>query len=282
MLRVGVIGAAGRMGSTVCKAVAADPDLRLVAGVDSSAAGERLAEVSGILASPTGEPVADETDGALVLSRIEAMDPSDIDVAVDFTRAASAVDSLRWCASHGVHAVSGTTGLTADDLVSLERAFSEPGGPGAVWAPNFAIGAVLMMRLVEIVAPYFDSVEIIEMHHDKKQDAPSGTATETARMLTAARAASNKEPWPPDPTRDQILPGARGAAGEGGVRIHSVRLPGLVAHQEVLFGAAGQTLAVRHDAYDRVSFMPGVLTAIKVVPDRPGFTIGLAALLGLP
>ena len=143
-------------------------------------------------------------------------------------------------------------------------------------AANFAIGAVLMMRFAELAAPYFDSVEVIELHHDNKIDAPSGTATETVRRMAAA-----SDTWAPDPTLTEVLPGARGGVGPGGIHVHSVRLRGLVAHQEVLFGTAGQQLTIRHDSFDRVSFMPGVVLAAKRVANHPGLTIGLEPLLGL-
>jgi 4-hydroxy-tetrahydrodipicolinate reductase len=287
MLRVGVIGAAGRMGSTVCRHVEADPELSLVAAVDPSAAGRPLAEVAGT--SSAGEAVG----GDLVVGGgLEVLVEARADVAVDFTRAPVALEALCWCAGHGISAVSGTSGLSSADLARLREAFGphvpadpqDPGdaqGPGCIWVPNFAIGAVLMMRLAEIAAPYLDSVEVIELHHDQKRDAPSGTAVETARLLARARTDAGRPPWPADPTRDMVIEGARGASGAGGVRIHSVRLPGLVAHQEILFGAAGQTLAIRHDSYDRSSFMPGVMLAVKAVGGRPGLTVGLAPVLGL-
>jgi 4-hydroxy-tetrahydrodipicolinate reductase len=288
MLRVGVIGAAGRMGATVCRHVEADPELSLVAAVDPSAAGRLLTEVAGTGGEPEGR-------GPVVGEGLEGLAEARVDVAVDFTRAAVALEALCWCAANGISAVSGTSGLSSADLERLREAFESPGAadsqgaagspgvrrPGCIWVPNFAIGAVLMMRLAEIAAPYLDSVEVIELHHDQKRDAPSGTAVETARLLARARADAGRPPWPADPTRDAVIEGARGASGEGGVRIHSVRLPGLVAHQEILFGAAGQTLSIRHDSYDRSSFMPGVLLAVKAVGDRPGLTVGLAPVLGL-
>jgi len=150
-----------------------------------------------------------------------------------------------------------------------------------VVAPNFAIGAVLLMRFCELAAPHMDGVEVIELHHDAKRDAPSGTARQTAAGIAAARARAGSAPLPPDPTTEHILPGARGGEGPGGIRIHSVRLPGLIAHEEVIFGAPGQSLTIRHDSYDRSSFMPGVLLAVRAVPERPGLTVGLEALLEL-
>jgi 4-hydroxy-tetrahydrodipicolinate reductase len=154
-------------------------------------------------------------------------------------------------------------------------------GPNCIWAPNFAIGAVLMMKMAEIAAPCVEGAEIIELHHDKKVDAPSGTSIETARMIAAARAAAGAGALSVDPTKRETIAGTRGGVGEDSIRIHSVRLPGLVAHQEVIFGFLGQSLSIRHDSYDRTSFMPGVLAAVNAVPARPGLTIGLASVLGL-
>ena len=189
------------------------------------------------------------------------------------------VDAARknteWCAEHGVHAVVGTTGFSEADLADLTKRF-EASGANAVIAPNFAIGAVLMMRFAELAAPYFETAEVIELHHDQKVDAPSGTA-----MLTAKRMAEASSDWIEDPTEKLIVEGARGAAGPGGIRVHSLRLRGLVAHQEVVLGTTGQSLTIRHDSYDRTSFMPGVLLAVRGVRERPGLTVGLDALLGL-
>jgi 4-hydroxy-tetrahydrodipicolinate reductase len=263
MTRVAVFGAGGRMGSTVCQAVAEAPDLELVGAVDPPHDGVPL-EQFGL----TGSDLS-------IVGDMMALRGTDIDVAVDFTDAIAARMNLRWCGMNGIHAVVGTTGLSSDDLADLAGLFV-PGRCNAVVAPNFAIGAVLMMRLAELAAPHFDSAEIIELHHDGKVDAPSGTA-----LLTAERIARASETWAEDPTQKMVLEGARGGAGAGGIRIHSVRLRGLVAHQEVLFGTAGQSLSIRHDSYDRTSFMPGVLLAIRQVADRPGLTVGLDALLGI-
>jgi len=164
-------------------------------------------------------------------------------------------------------------------LTELAAAF-DASAANCVVAANFAIGAVLMMRLAELAAPFVDGVEIVELHHDAKSDAPSGTALTTAQRLAAARSGSGAAPWPEDRTTAAVVPGARGAVGPGGIHIHSVRLPGLVAHQEVILGAPGQSLSLRHDAYNRSSFMPGVLLAVKEVAGRPGMTTGLDALLG--
>jgi 4-hydroxy-tetrahydrodipicolinate reductase len=198
------------------------------------------------------------------------------EVAVDFTVIEAARENLGWCADHGVHVVVGTSGFEAVEVEALTRRF-ESSSANAVIAPNFAIGAVLMMRFAEMAAPYFDSAEIIELHHDGKVDAPSGTAIATAERMAAA-----SDTWAPDPTTELMLEGARGARGPAGIPIHSVRLRGLVAHQEVLLGKNGQSLVIRHDSYDRTScFMPGVMLAIRRVHERPGLTFGLDQLLGL-
>jgi 4-hydroxy-tetrahydrodipicolinate reductase len=170
--------------------------------------------------------------------------------------------------------VVGTTGLGAADIDQLRALFVD--GVNCVVAPNFAIGAVLMVRFAELAAPWFETAEVIELHHDGKIDAPSGTA-----VLTAERMAAASADWAADPTRTEVLPGARGGEGPAGIRVHAVRLRGLVAHQEVLLGTTGQSLSIRHDSYDRSSFMPGVLLAVKSVAHRPGVTVGLDALLGL-
>ena len=261
-IRVGVFGAGGRMGSTVCRAVVSDPDLQLVAAVDPFHSGIDLrgvtgADLKGLQVSPDAESLA----------RAEA------EVAIDFTNIEAARTNLDWCAANGVHAVVGTTGFTATDYEELATRFTRS---NCVIAPNFAIGAVLMMRFAELASPYFETAEIIELHHDQKVDAPSGTA-----MLTAERMAGRSSEWGEDPTTKEVVVGARGGAAPGGIRIHSVRLRGLVAHQEVLLGTAGQSLSIRHDSYDRASFMPGVMLAVKTVASHPGVTVGLDALLDI-
>lgn len=260
-LRVGVFGAGGRMGSAVCAAVAADPDLELVAAADPHHDGLDLRQVTGLDLH------------LFVLADAQALAHAEPDVVVDFTHLDAARQNMAWAAANGVHAVVGTTGFTDDDLQDVAAEFT---ASNCVIAPNFAIGAILMMRFAEMAAPWFDSAEIIELHHNEKVDAPSGTA-----MLTLERMAAASSNWLADPTRTEVLPGARGAADRTGIHVHSLRLRGLVAHQEVLLGATGQTLSIRHDSYDRSSFMPGVLLAIKQVPERPGLTVGLDALLGL-
>lgn len=255
------------MGREVCRAVSEDPALELVAAVDPRMTGLDLRQVVG--ADVAGIDVAPDI-GALGRARA--------DVAVDFTVADAALSTMRWCAANGVHCVVGTTGIPATEAHALEALFASSSAH-CIMAANFAIGAVLMMRLAELAAPYMDGVEIIELHHDGKLDAPSGTALRTAERLERARAETDRDPWPPDRTTAEIVPGARGGAGPGGIRLHSVRLPGLVAHQEVVFSALGQSLTLRHDAYDRSAFMPGVLLAVKSVGTRPGMTIGLDQLL---
>lgn len=263
MIRVGVFGAGGRMGSTVCQAVIDDEELELVAAVDPHHAGIDLDQL-GLHGT-----------GLQVASGPPALAHAGAEVAVDFTVLDAARENLEWCAEHGVHAVVGTTGFTADDLDALSKRFAETEA-NALIAPNFAIGAVLMMRLAELAAPFFDTAEVIELHHDKKVDAPSGTA-----MMTVQRMVDSSSEWAEDPTKTVVAEGARGGIGPGGIRVHSLRLRGLVAHHEVLLGTTGQSLTIRHDSYDRTSFMPGVLLAIRRVRERPGLTVGLDALLEL-
>ncbi|MBM7075817.1 4-hydroxy-tetrahydrodipicolinate reductase [Micromonospora humida] len=242
-VRVGVLGARGRMGAEVCRAVDGADDLALVAAVDQG----------------------DELSAA-----------ASAEVVVDFTTPDAVMDNLRWCIERGVHAVVGTTGFTGQRLEQVRGWLADRPDVGVVIAPNFGIGAVLMMQFAARAARHFESVEIIEQHHPRKLDAPSGTATHTARLVAQARAEAGLGPTP-DATRDEV-PGARGADIDG-VRVHAVRATGLVAHQEVLFGTLGETLTIRHDSYDRVSFMPGVLLAVRAVRQRPGLTVGLDALL---
>lgn len=263
--RVGVFGAGGRMGVAVCHAVCADPDLELVAAVDPSFAGIDIGEVTGV--TGCSFEVVGAPDG-LLGSRVE--------VAIDFTRIEAARENLEFCAANGIHSVVGTSGFTEADHEEIRALFDNGKGAHCVIAPNFAIGAVLMMRFAELAAPFFDTAEIIELHHDGKVDAPSGTAVATAERM--AQASSN---WAPDPTEKHTIAGARGAKGPAGIPIHSVRLRGIVAHQEVILGTAGQTLSLRHDSFDRSSFMPGVVLATKRIASVPGLTIGLDAILGL-
>jgi 4-hydroxy-tetrahydrodipicolinate reductase len=252
-----VCGAAGRMGRMVCGAVAATPDLEVVAAVDPSNAGGTVGDV----------PIAGE---------LRAFADAGCEVVVDFTVAEAARRTLPWLAMHGIHAVVGTTGLTDDDLEDLRHAFTKDGPANCVVAANFAISAVLMMRFAELAAPWFDTAEIIEFHHDQKPDAPSGTA-----MATAARMAAASQEWAADPTTTVVAPGARGGVGPGDIHVHAVRMRGMVAHQEVILGSLGQTLTIRQDSYDRESFMPGVILACRHVAEHPGLTVGLEPLLNL-
>jgi 4-hydroxy-tetrahydrodipicolinate reductase len=261
-IRVGVFGAGGRMGATVCQAVASDPELELVAAVDPLHAGIDLRKVAKV-----------ESPDLQVASSAEEFIRQGVEVAVDFTVIEAARHNLEFLAANGIHGVVGTTGFTPEDYDHLRSMFTKS---NCLVAPNFAIGAVLMMRFAEIAAPFFETAEIIEMHHDQKVDAPSGTA-----MMTAQRMAAASDEWAPDPTTDMVLPGARGGRGPSDIPLHSVRLRGVVAHQEVLLGTTGQSLSIRHDSYDRGSFMPGVLLGVKRIADVHGVTIGLDTLLGL-
>jgi 4-hydroxy-tetrahydrodipicolinate reductase len=260
-LRVGVFGAGGRMGSTVCRAVADDPELDLVAAVDPFHAGIDLRQVTGLDLSMQ------------IAAGPEVFTDTKAEVVIDFTKVDAARENVQWLADNGIHAVVGTTGFTEEDYANFRASFTES---NCVLAPNFAIGAVLMMRFAELAAPFFESVEIIEYHHDGKVDAPSGTA-----MMTAERIAAASKDWAADPTTSEVLEGARGGRGPADVRVHALRVRGMVASQEVLLGTTGQTLDIRHDTYDRSSFMPGVLLAVKAVPARPGLTVGLDELLDL-
>ncbi|MFV2016987.1 4-hydroxy-tetrahydrodipicolinate reductase [Micromonospora sp. LOL_023] len=244
-IRVGVLGARGRMGVEVCRAVDAADDLDLVASVDQ------------------GDWLSNAADAAA-------------EVVVDFTNPDVVLDNLHWCIDQGINVVVGTSGFSDQRLEQVRSWLSQQPQVGVVIAPNFGLGAVLMMQFAAKAARYFESVEIIEQHHPAKVDAPSGTAGHTARVVARARADAGLGAMP-DATTDE-LPGARGADLDG-IRVHSVRASGLVAHQEVLFGTAGETLTIRHDSYDRASFMPGVLLAVRAVTRRPGLTVGLDSLL---
>jgi 4-hydroxy-tetrahydrodipicolinate reductase len=250
------------MGSTVCQAVAGDPELELVAAVDPSHSGLDVRQV-------TGAPV----EHLQIAPDPSAFKDTLAEVAVDFTEASAAMENMRWCAEHNVHAVVGTSGLSEANVDEVRSLF-DVSRANCIIAPNFALGAVLLVRMAEIASPYFDTAEIVELHHDNKIDAPSGTAMHTAERMAAA-----SKDWAPDPTTKSVLDGARGGEGPAGIRIHAVRMRGMVAHEEVLLGTTGQTLSIRHDSYDRTSFMPGVLLAVKAVADRPSLTVGLDSLL---
>jgi 4-hydroxy-tetrahydrodipicolinate reductase len=246
VVKVGVLGAKGRMGSEVCRTVEAAEGLDLAAAVD---------------VGDDREPLAG------------------CDVVVDFTHPGAVLDNLRWCLSRGLNVVVGTSGFDEERLTTVAGWLAEPLSARALIVPNFSIGAVLMMRFAETAARFFESAEVIELHHAAKADAPSGTATRTASLIAAARAAAELGP-PPDATVSEV-DGARGAVMDG-VRVHSVRLAGLLAHQEVLLGGHGEVLTIRHDSMDRSSFMPGVLLAVRGVASLPpGLTVGLEGMLGL-
>jgi 4-hydroxy-tetrahydrodipicolinate reductase len=263
VIRVGVLGAGGRMGRLVCRAVADDPDLGLVAGVNPGFGGGALGEL-------IGQPDLDIS----ISDDIEALERADTEVAVDFTTPDAVMGNVRWAIEHAIHIVVGTTGVGAKDLEEIEKALAGAKRSNVVVAPNFAVGAVLMQRFATEAVRFYPAAEIIELHHEGKIDAPSGTALATAERMARAR----RDSWA-GPVKESVG-GVRGGDVDG-VRIHSVRLPGLVAHQEVIFGGLGQTLTIRHDSPQRESFLPGVLLAIKAVPNRPGLTVGLEAILDL-
>lgn len=247
MTKVGVLGARGKVGAEVCRAVAAADDLELVAEID-----------------------ADDDIAALLTSGAEAV--------VDFTHPDVVMDSLEFCIGHGIHAVVGTTGFDDERLATLRRWLGDAPGTGVLVAPNFSIGAILMMRFAAAAAPFYESVEVVEMHHPTKADAPSGTARRTAELIAAARREAGLGPVP-DATSTG-LEGARGADVDG-IHVHGLRIRGMVAHQEVLFGGVGETLTIRHDSMDRASFTPGVLVGLRAIADHPGLTVGLEHLLDL-
>lgn len=244
-MRVGVLGSRGKVGATMCAAVIDADDLTLSAGIDA------------------GDALTDLTDGGT-------------EVAIDFTHPDVVMENLKFLIDNGIHAVVGTTGFTDSRLEQVRSWLAEASHVSVLIAPNFAIGAVLSMHFAKKAAPYFESVEIIELHHPQKADAPSGTATRTAQLVAAARKGMSPNP---DATSTGLA-GARGADVDG-VPVHSVRLAGLVAHQEVLFGTLGETLTIRHDSLDRTSFVPGVLLGVRRVSERPGLTIGIEPLLDL-
>jgi 4-hydroxy-tetrahydrodipicolinate reductase len=233
------------MGAEVCRAVGGAPDLELAWGIDAGDSREAL-------------PAAD--------------------AVVDFTVPDAVMGNLAWCVGQGLHAVVGTTGFTPERLDQVRDMLAEKPGLGVVIAPNFSIGAVLMMHFAEQAARFCESAEVIELHHPNKVDAPSGTAQATARRIAAARREAGLGAVP-DATQTG-MPGARGADVDG-IHVHGVRLRGLVAHQEVIFGDVGETLTIRHDSFDRACFMPGVLAAVRAVASRPGLTVGMEPILGL-
>ncbi|WP_067847401.1 4-hydroxy-tetrahydrodipicolinate reductase [Nocardia lijiangensis] len=246
-IRVGVLGARGKVGQAICAAVQAADDLELVAEVDKGDA-------------------------------LETFTANGTQVVVDFTHPDVVMGNLKFLVEHGIHAVVGTTGFDDARLTEVRGWLADRPETGVLIAPNFAIGAVLSMRFAEQAARFFESVEVIELHHPNKADAPSGTAYRTAGLIAEARARAGVGRSPDATTTE--LEGARGADVDG-VRVHSVRLAGLVAHQEVLFGTQGETLTIRHDSIDRSSFAPGVLLGVREIAGRPGLTIGLDPFLDL-
>jgi 4-hydroxy-tetrahydrodipicolinate reductase len=264
-VRVGVLGATGRMGQFVCAAVLGASDLELAAVVAG--------------ASGTGRPLGDLVPGApeelLVGEDLSDFLAAEAEVVVDFSRPEATAAAVEGLLPEGVHLVSGTTGLPGEVMDDLANLAGKADHGNVVWAPNFALGAVLAMHFAAVAGRFYPAAEVIELHHQGKADAPSGTALRTARAIAAARERSE------GPRRgSESVAGVRGGEVEG-VRVHSVRLPGLVAHQEVIFGGQGEVLTVRHDSLDRSSFMPGVLLAVQAVATRPGLTVGLEPLLGL-
>jgi 4-hydroxy-tetrahydrodipicolinate reductase len=247
MMKVGVLGARGKVGAEVCRAVEAADDMELVAAVD-----------------------AEDSIDELVAAGAEAV--------VDFTHPDVVMDNLEFCIDHGIHAVVGTTGFDDARLEQLRSWLADSPQTGVLIAPNFSIGAILMMRFAAEAAPFYESVEIVELHHPDKADAPSGTARRTASLIAEARREAGSGPIP-DAT-STALEGARGADVDG-IRVHGLRLRGLVAHQEVILGGPGETLTIRHDSMDRISFMPGVLLGLRNIGSAPGLTIGLEAFMGL-
>jgi len=246
-IRVGVLGALGKVGSEVCRAVEEADDTELVARIDAD----------------------DELDGLV---------SSGAQVVVDFTHPDVVMDNLEFCLDHGIHAVVGTTGFDDERLETLRRWLADAPGVGVLVAPNFSIGALLMMRFAATAAPFYESVEVVELHHPDKADAPSGTARRTAQLIAAARRQAGSGPVP-DAT-SSALEGARGADVEG-IRVHGLRIRGLVAHQEVVLGGLGETLTIRHDSLDRASFTPGVLVGVRAIGSHPGLTVGLEEFLDL-
>jgi 4-hydroxy-tetrahydrodipicolinate reductase len=243
-IKVGVIGAAGRMGSETRRAIEDDSELELVAGVEHG-------------------------------DSLDALTAAGAEVAVDFTTPEVVKDNIRFCVDRGIHVVVGTTGLGDEDLAEIDG-WTRDSSANAFVAPNFAIGAVLMMSFAAQASPWFRTAEIVERHHERKLDAPSGTALRTAKLMTEGR----REPWSSPSGGKESLQGSRGGEA-GGIRIHSLRVPGSVAHQEVVLGSPGETLTIRHDSLERASFMPGVVLAVKKVPSLRGLTVGLEHLLDL-
>jgi 4-hydroxy-tetrahydrodipicolinate reductase len=256
MTQVGVVGGAGRMGRTICAAVRDAHDLTLAVVVDPHAVGQTI-------------------DGSVVIASLDEYTGPKLDVVVDFTVADVARATIAWCIDNRVHAVVGTTGLGALDFDKIRDAINMPGSSHVLVAPNFAIGAVLLMRTAEQLAKFFDTAEIIELHHDAKLDAPSGTAVATVDRIDRARIDAGITSTDPTMREAEGLEGARGALSSTGVGVHSVRARGIIASEEVVFGTVGQVLTLRHDTFDRTSFVPGVLLAVRNIAARPGLSLSL-------
>jgi len=266
-MRVAVIGAGGKVGSAICRAVLEHPALELVAAVDPRLAGIDLGQVLG-----------KQAVGLIVSRDVRAVIDASAEVAIDFTQAHAAAVNLVRLGEAGVPAVVGTTGLSEEELGRIGEAYARS-GVGCVVASNFSIGAILLMRAAAMVAPYFDSIEIVETHHEHKLDAPSGTALEIARRIGEARRERASDALVQGATELVRVDGARGATVEEGVHIHSVRLRGAVAHHEVVFGTEGQRLTLRHDSFDRGSFVPGVMLAVERVHEVQGLVRGIEGFL---
>ncbi len=257
MTRLGIVGGAGRMGQALAHELAKEADFEVVSLVD------------------VNEPASLAT--ARWYSSIEELSGPDVDVIIDFSVPEVTRSVLQWCLANNVALVCGTTGISADEIASWEKEIVSSNGH-VLFSPNFSLGAVLAQRFAAQAAPYFERVEIIELHHDRKIDAPSGTSIAAANMIGDARRKAGLSAQI-DPTQHETLDHARGALGAEGVRIHSVRLPGLVAHQEILLAGPGEGLTIRHDSYDRVSFVAGVALAVRAVTSRAGLTVGLNELI---
>ena len=268
-MRVGVLGATGRMGRATCEAVLSAPDLELAAVVGRATGVGR----------PLAELVPGAPEGLVVAESLSELLAAEAEVVVDFSRPEATAAAVEGLLPEGVQLVSGTTGLPPELMDDLATLAGKADHGNAVWAPNFALGAVLAMHFAAVAGRFYPAAEVIELHHQGKADAPSGTALRTARAIAAARGGNQAREPGPAGGRESVA-GARGGEVDG-VRVHSVRLPGLVAHQEVIFGGQGEVLTLRHDSLDRSSFMPGVLLAIREVGTRPGLTVGLEPLLGL-
>jgi 4-hydroxy-tetrahydrodipicolinate reductase len=253
--RIAIVGGAGRMGQILATGLGAEPEFSVVALVD------------------VNEPAP--LEGARHVTSLDDLESHDVDVVVDFSTPEGAVASATWCAQHAVALVIGTTGLSTDQQAAVRDASAST---AIVMASNFSLGVVLQQRFAAMAAPYFERVEIIELHHDRKVDAPSGTSLSTARAIAEARRRAGLAPLE-DPTSRHSIEGTRGGDGADGVRVHAIRLPGLVSHQEVLFGGPGEGLTIRHDSFDRVSFVPGVVLAVRAIGGTPGLTEGIDSLV---